>query len=67
MKINVKIGHESGPVMKYMKLSLFVIGALIVLPKLIVMFVLMVMDMFVKTYLHWLYDITDTAITMMDD
>lgn len=67
MKINVKIGRESGPVMKYLKLSLFAIGALVAVPMVIVVFVLMVMDMFVKTYLHWLYDITDTAITMMDD
>ena len=67
MKMKVKIGYESGPVMKYLKLSLFAIGALVAVPMLIVAFVLMVVDMFVKTYLHWLYDITDTAITMMDD
>ena len=67
MKINVKIGRESGPVIKYLKLSLFAIGALVAVPMVIVVFVLVVMHMFVKTYLHWLYDVTDTAITMMDD
>ena len=65
MSIKVKIGYESGPVMKYLKLSLFVIGALIVLPMVIVMFVLTVIEIFVKMYLKWLNDVTDASIIMM--
>ena len=65
-KIRVKVGVGSPLVMKYLKISLFAIGALVALPMLILMLALRVMEVIVSTYLSWLYDVTDTDITLMD-
>lgn len=71
MKINVKIGHENRPVMKYLKLSLLAIGHLVALPMAVVILILGVMQFFLKlsmgSLLDWFRDVTDAEIIVMKD
>lgn len=71
MKINVKFGCETGPVMKYLKLSLLVIGHLVALPMAVVILILGLMQFFLKlsmdSLLDWFRDVTDAEITVTKD
>ncbi len=63
MSVTIKFkGYNDSNIVKWSKLSLFAIGALIALPMMIICVVLFIAEYFCHNFIAWLKNITDTDV-----
>ncbi len=56
------IGRDDNKFLKWLKLTLFVLGSLIAIPMLVIAFLAMFTEYLAHKYINWLVDVTDADI-----
>ena len=62
MAIKIKIKSRDNDVLKWAKLSMFWIGAIIAVPMLAISILLAIISLFTEKFINWLHDKTDVDV-----